>query len=181
MVKISINLLPPEILEQQFKKAKFYKIQTAGIVIVLLLVFLSSLTVALGILQNRNISMASAQVTQAEQKAANLKNTQATLLLLDDRLKAINAYWGVSSKQSSIYKLITKLMPSSIAVTAISIDRNSAAVFPIVAPDSISLEDFIIQLTSKEENEGKISQVVVDNLNRGRDGFYRVSLTVKPK
>lgn len=181
MVKISINLLPPEILEQQLKKAKFYKIQAAGIVVVLTLVFLTSLTVALGILQSRNISTASAQATQAEQKVTNLKNTQAALLLLDDRLKAINEYWGASSKQSSMYKLITKLVPASIAVTAITIDRSSEAVFSVAAPDSISLDDFIVKLTAKEDNEGKISQVALDSLNRGRDGLYRVSFTVKPK
>ncbi|MDP3758371.1 MAG: hypothetical protein Q8Q86_01500, partial [Candidatus Daviesbacteria bacterium] len=67
-MKISINLLPLEIIELEIKKTKFYKIQFVGIAVILSLVFLASLTVALRILQSRNISEVQAKLSQIEQK-----------------------------------------------------------------------------------------------------------------
>ena len=52
-MKIAINLLPIEFTEQEVKRAKFIKIQTIGVFVILLMVFLSSLSVALVILQSQ--------------------------------------------------------------------------------------------------------------------------------
>lgn len=179
MFKITINLLPPEVTAQEQKKTKFYKIQTAGIVVTLTMVFLASLIIALRILQSHNISVAQANFNQAQQKVADLKDTQASLFLLKDRLTVISQYWGVPSKQSDMYSLIDKLIPSSIVISAIIIDKSGEAVFSALAPDSDSLDELIMHLTTKENNDGKINQVSVDSFNRGRDGLYRISFRIK--
>lgn len=179
MSKITINLLPPEITAQEKKKTKFYRIQTAGIAITLTMVFLTSLTIALRVLQSRNIAAAQESFDSAQQKVLELKNTQTSLFLLKDRLAAINQHWGVSSKQSTMYNLIDRLVPPSVVINAITIDKNGDAVFLALVPDSTTLDELIINLTTKENNDGKISQVSVDSLNRGRDGLYRVSFKVK--
>lgn len=180
-MKISINLLPPEIIAEQVKNAKFYKIQAVGIIVVLAMVFLTSLTVALRILQSRNISAVSAKAAQSQQRISDLKDTQAALLLLNDRLKVIEQYWGVASKQSSMYQIINKLAPSVVAVNAVTVNSAGEVILLALAPDSASLDNFVTSLTTKESNEDKISQVLIDSLNRGRDGVYRVSLKIKPK
>lgn len=179
-MRISINLLPPEVVSQQFKKAKFYKIQTIGITIILTLAFLTSLTMALRVLQSRNISKVSAQVSQTEAQMTGLKSTQDALFLLNDRLKTIQQYWGTSSKQSAMYRLIDKLVPSSVIVNAVTVDKAGTVVFLALVPDSSSLDNLINNLTSTENNEGKIAQASIDSLNRGRDGLYRVSFKIKP-
>lgn len=178
--QLRINLLPPEIVAVELKRTKFYKVQTAGVVIILTMVFLASLTMALRILQSKNITEVSAQVTQAEQRVTGFKSTQASLILLKDRLKIINEYTGVSSKQSSMYKLIDQLTPSSVSVNAITVNRGGEVIFLALIPDKTNLDELINNLTAKENTEGKISQVAVDSLNRGRDGLYRVSFKVKP-
>ena len=53
MAKVTINLLPLEFREQDLNNAKFYKVQIIGVAVVLLIIFLSSLTVALRILQSK--------------------------------------------------------------------------------------------------------------------------------
>lgn len=176
---LKINLLPPETLEEEFKKAKFYKIQTAGIVIIFSLTFLASLTVVLRILQSRNIPVVQAQVTQAKQQVSDLKNTQASLLLLQDRLKVINQYLGVPSQQSSMYKLIDKLIPPSVLVNAVTVSKGGEVVFMALVPNFQSLDELINNLTAKDINGGKINQVSIESLNRGRDGIYRVSFKIK--
>lgn len=180
-MKISINLLPPEIITKELKKANFYKIQFAGIVVILTMVFLASLTVALRILQSRNITVVQANLTQTQQRVSDLKDTQAALFLLKNRLTVIDQYLGVSSKQSSMYKLINKLVPSSVTINAMTIDKAGDVLLLALVPDPVSLDDLINELTAKENNEEKINQVGVESLNRGRDGYYRMSLKIKTK
>ncbi len=180
MAKISINLLPPEIMAQEFKKAKFYKIQFAGIAIVLAMVFLTSLTIALRILQSRSIAVIQATLAEEEQKVTDLKDTQASFFLLKNRLNVINQYFGISSQQSSMYKLLDKLIPVSVLINAITIDKTGGVILLATVPDSLILENLVNNLTTRETNESKISEVSVETLNRGRDGIYRISFKIKP-
>lgn len=179
MTRISINLLPPEVLAKEQKEARFYKIQAIGIVIILIMIFLTSLTLALGILQSRNISVAQANIAGTEQKISSLKDTEASLFLLKNRLTTINEYLGVPSKQSSAYRLIDRLVPPQIAVNTISIGSTGEISLMALVPDGVSLDALMTNLTTKEQNEDKISQVSIENLSRGKDGFYRISLRIK--
>lgn len=181
MAKISINLLPPEALAEEAKKTKFYKIQFAGIAVILIMVFLTSLTLALQILQSRNITVAKAQLAQEEQKVSSLKNTQASLFLLKDRLTVIDQYMGVPSKQSALYRLIEKLVPASVAVNSIIIDKAGDITLSAWVADSAILDDLMNNLFAKDYSENKINQVSIQSLSRGRDGLYRTSFKIGSK
>ncbi len=179
MAKISINLLPSEIMARELKEAKFYKLQFVGIGVVLVMVFLASLTLALRILQNHNIAVIQATVTQEGQKVSDLKDTQVSLLLLKNRLSVIDQYLGIPSTQSMMYRLLDKLIPVSVSINAMSIDKAGTVTILATIPDSFVLDTLVSNLTNQETNEGKISQVSIDALNRGRDGLYRVSFKIK--
>src|SRR3989338_7939264 len=181
MAKISINLLPPEILAEQIKGSRFYKIQLIGITVILMMVFLLSLTVVLRILQNRSIVMAQVEMDAVLQQVSGLKSTEASLYILKNRLAVISKYLGVSSKQSSMYKLIDEMIPSSAALNAVNVDKEGGVVLLLSVFDSDSLDTLITNLSQKESNEDKIDQVSIDSLNRGRDGIYRISLKIKSK
>ena len=62
MGKLSINLLPVEFTAEEVKRAKFYKIQTLGVGIILFMIFLASITVSLRILQSHNINLVQAKM-----------------------------------------------------------------------------------------------------------------------
>lgn len=178
-MKISINLLPVEFTHAEVKRAKFLRIQAIGVAIVLLMIFLSSLSLALRILQSHNLQQIQSQLNQSEGRVLDLKDRQGQLLLLKNRLAVINQYLGTPSKQTSIFKLLDKLLPQSLLVSSFSVDKSGDASLSAVAPDTASLESLITNLTSKESSEGKISQVAIESLNLGRDGFYRLSLKIK--
>lgn len=180
-MRISINLLPPEITKRELKQANFYKIQFAGIAVILTMIFLASLTVALRILQSRNIDVVQKNLDQAQQRVTDLKSTQVSLFLLKNRLSIIDKYWGISSAQSSTYQLIDKLIPSSIAINAITIDKAGEAILTALVPDAVGLDNLVDSLTVNENNEGKISQVSIESLSRDKDSFYRISFKIKPK
>ncbi len=178
--KISIDLLPIEFKADEIKKAKFYKIQILGVAVILLIIFLSSLTVALKILQTQNISQAEAKLDKIQQQVGGLKDTQSSLVILKDRLTAINQYLGVPSRQVQVYKLIYQLLPASVSVNSISIDKVGEVLVLATVSDASVIDQIINNMLSAEISEGKISQVKVETLSRGRDGIYRLSLKVKP-
>lgn len=180
MAKISINLLPPEFLAEEIKASKFYKIQTIGVAVIVGMSLLSSLTIALRILQSHNIVLVEARLVNAEQRASDLKSTQVSLVLLKDRLKIISQYLGIPSKQTTMYELIDKLITPSILVNAITVDRSGETVLVAAISDSESLDKLIENLTTKESNGGIVKAVSIESLNRGKDGSYRVSLKIKP-
>lgn len=180
MTKISINLLPSEVRTKELKKEKFYKIQFIGIMIVLTVVFLTSLTVALRILQSRNMESHKAELTKAENKVVALRDTQVSLVLLKNRLGIIKQYLGIASNQSSMYRLIDELIPTSVAVNTIAVDRSGFVTFQAFTPDAAIVENLINNLSMKESNEGRITQVSIESVSRGRDGIYRLSFKIKP-
>lgn len=181
MAKISINLLPPDIIADQIKRGKFYKIQLIGIVVILFMIFLTSSSVALSILQSNNITEVQAKMEQQQQKVSSLRKAEDSLFVLKNRLTLINQYLGVPSKQASIYKLIDKLTTSPVIISSITVDKSGDSVILMSTSSSASIDNLINNLTTKENNEDKISQVSIESLNRGRDGIYRLSLKVKAK
>lgn len=181
MAKISINLLPPEIISQELKKTRFYKIQFAGIGVILVMVFLTSLTLALQVLQSRNITVVQAKLAEEEQRVSSLKDTQAALLLLKDRLSVIGQYLGVPSNQSSLYKLIEELTPPSVIVTSVSVNKTNDVTFSVLVSNSVNLDNLLDNLTNKDNNKDAFRQVSIESLSRGRDEVYRMSLKVTSK
>ncbi|KKQ76510.1 MAG: hypothetical protein US99_C0070G0012 [Candidatus Daviesbacteria bacterium GW2011_GWF2_38_6] len=71
--KISTNLLPVEYATEEIKKANFYKIQIFGIASVVIVTFLASLIVALGVLQSKNITEVKARLGENEDKVLQQK------------------------------------------------------------------------------------------------------------
>lgn len=178
---ISINLLPPEFIAEEIKNAKFYKIQTIGVGIILTMIFLSSLTVALRILQSNYISKVEEKLGKVKGKVLGLKERQASLLLLKNRLTTISQNLGAASKQNDMYSLLDRLIPQSVSITSLSVDKAGNAAIVALVPDSNTLDSLVINLYSTQTNEDKIGQVSIESLNRGRDGLFRISLKVVAK
>lgn len=181
MPKIAINLLPIEFKTEQVKRAKFYKVQAIGIATIMFVTFLSSLTIALRILQSHNIDQIENRLSQSEKKISDFKETQASLLLLKNRLTAINQYLGNPSKQAQIYKLVIELLPKDVSLSSISIDKEGNALLLAVSPSGDTIDTLINNLISRDKNQDKISQVSLEGLSRGKDQIYRITFKVVQK
>lgn len=181
MVKVAINLLPAEFTQERVKSAKFYKIQALGIGLILVVVFLSSFTVALGMLQSRRVEEAKDQLGGAEQRVTLYKNKEVTLMALKNRLKVIDQYSGASSLQVSMFNLLNAILPQSLAVNNLSISRTGEISISAVAQSSALLDEIISDFTNKNKNQGKVESVSIESLSRSRDGVYRVDFKIKPK
>lgn len=181
MDKISINLLPRDFLVEETKRSKFYKVQTICISIILFMIFLSILTISLIILQNGYLKNAQLQVGDAQAKVSSLSDKQAELVILKNRLSSINQYLGTPSKQAEMYNIVNSLIPPTVAVSSVSVGSDGTVTISAVTSDSSALDQLFTDLLNKDKNEGKITTVSIDALNRGRDGVYRVSFKVEGK
>lgn len=181
MAKLSINLLPEEFRIEELKRLKFSKVQTIGIIVIMVMVLTSALTVGLRFLQSQSLTRLQARLAQDEEKVSSLKTTQGSLILLKDRLSTISKYLETPSEGVYLYSLINKLLPSTININSVSIGKDGEILLLAVTQDSEGLEEFFTNLISEDTNEKKISEVGVDNLSRGRDGLYRLNFTIKPK
>lgn len=180
MAKISINLLPAEFSAEQLKRAKFVKIQAIGVSVVLLMIFLSSLTFSLSILQNQSIKAASARVLTTEEKIAGLKGTQASLIFLKNRLDILQKYLGTQSKTVSLYQFFTNQLPSSASADSISVDKEGNMLLLIRFQDIGEFDSLLVNLLDPQKNEGRIKKISIDSFSRGRDGLFRISLKLEP-
>lgn len=171
MEKISINLLPQEFISEQIKKGKFYKIQAIGVTIVLLMIFLSILTVSLRVLQSGRLNAAKARADEVEKKVSTLAPKQAQLVLLKNRLQAIEGQIGISSKQAEMYNLIRNLLPANLLVNQISVGEGGAVLISALTTNAQDIDRLVEDLSD--------FNVVIDSFNRGRDGIFRVSFKVE--
>lgn len=178
-MKIAIDLLPQEFRIEERKRVKFLKVQAIGVVVIMVVTFLALATVVLRFLQSQNIVKLQDKLIFAEKRVEELKNTQASLLLLKDRLTTISKYLEIPSKEVQTYKLISQLVPASVSIGSISIDRGGELLVLATAADGISIDELMSNLISKETNQDKIRQVSIENLSRGRDGVYRLNFKVK--
>lgn len=181
MAKVLINLLPPEFTAEELKRTKFYRVQSFGITAVLLMIFLSSLTVSLRILQSQGIEIIQGRVLGAEEKITDLKEKQASLIFLKNRLDILQKYLGTQSKTVSLYQFLTNQIPNSAQMDSVSVDKEGNMLALLHFQDILEFDNFIANLLDPEKNEGKIKEVSLDSLSRGRDGLFRVSLKIEPK
>lgn len=179
--KFSINLLPAQYTGLQKDYVKFLRVQTVSIGIILFLIFLASLTVALGVFQNSKIKSAQAALDNFTSRVSSFKPQEASLALLKNRLSAIDQITSLPSKQRSLYNLVTQLTPSAVTISGVSIDSSGSMLLTILSPDYLSIDSLLTALMSTSRNENKIAQVLVENLSRSRDGIYRGSLKIVTK
>lgn len=179
MIKIAVDLLPLEYRQQNLENAKFYKIQKIGITVILLMFFVSSITFTLGILQSQNIQIIQKGIAASEAKITELKGREQSLNLLKNRLTVIDQNLGVPSSQTQSYQLVTNLLPKEVSLVSISVNKSAEVLAQVSVPDVETLEKLIGNLTSRETNEDKISHLSLENIQRGRDGIYRLSLKIK--
>lgn len=180
MKGISINLLPPEATISQNKASRTRKVKILSIVFLMLMFFLASTLVTLRILQTQAISKLQVQAETSEGKISDLRDKESTLVLLKNRLDLIAQYRALPSKQKNVFDAVSDRLPSSVSLSAISLDTGGNLSISTSVPNSDALTRLLEELTTEESFE-KIANISVEALSRGRDGTYRISLKLASK
>lgn len=181
MTKLSINLLPIEYAQVYASNERFRKIQSVGIGILVLLVFLSSATFVLSLLQNSNVIQAQTNLQAAASTVSQFKSQEESLVLFKDRLNNLQKISSTPSQSRTMYNLINTLMPASLVPTLIVTDTSGNISLSLATTNSDDVDNFITTLIDPHNNQGLVSKVDIESLSRGRDGIYRVNLKIYTK
>ena len=181
MEKITINLLPKEYVIGQHEQEKFNKIQLFGIFTILMLIFLSSATIALRVIQSKDVAGVEEKVGQVEAKVKTYQNAQDVLSVLKNRTAAINSILLAPSKQTSLYRLIQNLTPPAVDVSSISVDSSGGISLSFTAYNLDDFDGMITNLSDFKKNEGRLGELSMDSFTRNPDGVFRVGVRIKSK
>ena len=176
--KIKINLLPAKFTLLQKEQKKFYRVQFISISLILSLIFFASTTVALRVLQSKNIQKAQSSLESIEDKVTVYKSKEASLVVLKSRLASIDQIISTPSKQREIFNLIDKIVPKSVVINSMSVDRSGNVSLSATVLSGSAIQEMLTNLAAKDKNEGRIAQVLLESLSRGRDGLYIIGLKI---
>jgi hypothetical protein len=174
---ISINLLPTETAVLRKEQARFRLVQAISTAVLLIFVLLASMLVAIRILQSKNISNVQVEATNAENKITSSKDKEASLVVLKSRLDLLTKIVSSPSKQVTSYLDVSTLIPQSVTVSSLSVDRTGSTVLTVLIPNESSLLALFNNVTSAKTLD-KYAQVDIDSLSRARDGAYRANLKI---
>lgn len=178
MDKLKINLIPPEIKEKAKKEAKRSLVIRISIGLLGLLILATSGILAVIIFQNVTLQSLNASLEEEKGKVAKLKDKEAVVFFLKNRLDSINKFSATRYTQSDVFELITSLYPVGVDVLSLKIDRTEKVQLQGKTDSTASLDSLFNNLTDPKINEGKIASVSVESLNRGQDGSIKFSLII---
>lgn len=178
--KLSVNLLPQEILIERIQSSKLSLINNISIALLIVVILLTSATLGLRFTQNLELKAAQDNLVQAENKITSFKDKEVTLLSLKQRVASIQGLIGGDDKIKSIFNLVIFLTPADIQITEATVDKNGAMSLSLSTRNISSLESLILSLGDKEKNSGLIAKVDMDGLSLGRDGLFRFALKIVP-
>lgn len=176
--KLTINLLPPEITQQQIDKDKFNKIQYIGILSMLLFIFLAAVVFGLRFVQSESLKKSQIALEDIEAKIKALQGQESSLVIIKNRLAQIAPLYNEPSKTRSLYKIINELIPANSQVSSFSIISSGTISLGVEVLDISILDNFIQTLTDNTKNDNKIKSISLESLVRTRDGSYRTDLKI---
>lgn len=180
MDRININLLPPELKEIKKREKKRSLIIRLSIGMLVLMVIATTILLISVVLQNRKISLANQKLGTTKNEVNNYKKQEAVAVVLKSQLDTISTLFSKEFPQAQAFNLVNALTPAQIRVYSFSINKSNKIVLQGETQNTSSLETFFNNLIDPKFNEGKISKVVVDSLNRNREGKIRFDLTITP-
>lgn len=181
MDRISINLLPVGLKEskQLLKKKKL--INLISISVLGILVVITGVLVVLSVIQNRQVSSETAELSSFESTISSLKEREAAAVILKKRLGAVSTIIKQKYPQTDSFLLVTSLLPEQVSMQVFTTDQANMVSLQGNSPDAASLQKFFDNLTDPKINEGKITQTEINNLNRGTSPQLGFDLKITTK
>lgn len=179
--KLSVNLLPPEILLQRKQSFKLSLANKLSIVLLVTLVFFSSVTLAFRLIQNAQKETAENNLVLAETRMSGLKPREEEAILLKGRLASIEKLLGGDVKRKAIFNLVVYLALPDMQISEAAVDSQGNMSISMVSQTIESFDNFLSNLSSQEKNFGMVQKVHLESLSMGRDAAYRFALKITPK
>lgn len=178
MNKVSINLLPGEILLERTHSSKLVLINKISISVLIIVILITAAMLLLKISQNKEIERINNQVKTAEDKVVAQRSKEETVVALKNRLNFIQTLMGSDESVTSMFNLSSSLIPPEINLYEAMIDKNGTMTASFTSKSLSAINSFFNNLGSKEKNSNLISKVDLDGISLGKDSTYRFALRI---
>lgn len=170
MDKIKINLIPEEIKAKAKKEAKQALVNKISIALLGLLIITTSGILATVIFQGTTLNSLNERIEKEKFEVQRYKDVEAVVNLLKNRIDTINQFSNKRYKQRDVFDLLTSLFPKGVSLQSLQIDKTTKVVVSGQTDETSSLKNLFDNLVDPKINEGKISSVTVNSLNRSQQG-----------
>lgn len=181
MTQISVNLLPQEVILQRSQSSKLSKVTKLSFGLLVVLIFFTSATLALRVSQMYQLNQTQQGLARAQERLAGFQNKEGQMVVLKQRLDAIQSLIGTDEGKKSIFNLIVYLTPSDMQISDLTVDRNSNLMVSFSSPSLVAVETLISSLGDTGKNFDLISKVHLEGLSYGKDSVYRFTLKITSK
>lgn len=178
MDKLKINLIPPEIKEQAKKEAKRSLLIKISIGLLGILILVTAGILSVIIFQSAVLKALNADLESERTKIASLKDNEAVVSFLKNRISTINQYATGHYEQGEVYDLINKLVPSDVSVSSLKIDKTKIVELQGNTFSTTSLDTFFKNLIDPKVNEGRIASVSVESLSKTQKSNVGFNLSI---
>lgn len=178
---ISINLLPQEVILQRKQSSKLVLINRLSVGVLVALVFFTSATAAIRIMQNAELQEAQNGLAYATERVSGLKSKEDKTFILKERLGLITTLIDGDSKRKEIFNLVVFLTPPDMQISEALVDKNGNMTASFSTASLPAVQTLIGNLSDKEKNSGLVAKVSLEGLAMGKDSTYRFSLKILPK
>lgn len=177
MNKISINLLPQEIVLTEKDQIRQRKFTAFSILALIIMVVIIAAIFSIRLVQKAQLSSAAQKLNDSRQKVLSYQDTEGLVNFLKQRLSVIGGLVTQESKQATSYNLVTALTPPGINLLALSVNKDGKIIVSAQSSDIGTLDLFFSNLTDPSKNQSKVKKINIDSLTKGVDS-YRVDLTI---
>lgn len=181
ITKIHVNLLPSEVLFERIQSSKLVFINKVSVGVLLVLIFITSATIALRLSQGTELKEVKEDVVKAETMAAGLQTRSSKLSSLKSRLGSIKTLLEADAKRRAIFNLVIYLIPADVTVSEVVVDAGGVMTVSLSSSSLSSIETLISNLSSKDKNSDLISRINLETLSLGGEMSYRMTLRLVPK
>lgn len=181
MSKISINLLPAEILIKRQQSAKLTVINKISVSLLLLLIFFASATFALRLSQSLKLKDLNQNLVFAKDKVTSLESRESKVQIIKSRLSSIDKLSSGDSKLKDLFNLVILSVPQGIEVLDLSVTKLGAVTITLQTAKLELIESFFTNINSIDKNQVLVSKIDLDGFSLGKDLVYRVALKITAK
>lgn len=178
MDRISINLLPPELkLSKKKEKKKQLAVRISVSVLVLMIIITGSL-IGMSVMQSSSLETESRRLESLQTQVSTYKEAEGIAYLLKNRLSGIEQAAGRKFPQTEAFNMLTQLTPDLVNLYAFKVDKASKVNLQGLTDYPGALETYFTNLTDPKINEGKVTKVTVNSLNKGTTNTIRFDLNI---
>lgn len=181
MSKISINLLPSDLIIHEIEEKKRSVKITICIVAITIFIMLSLTLLFLRFLQNQDAQGVNNSLNSTTSIVKSLKSEESALTALRNRLDIINQILKNESLEVTAYSTLLSLTASQVSITGFTIDKKGKVLVSLESSSIRRLQQVLDKLSDPPQTNSRISNLIVDGISKTRTDLYKADVTLSFK